>query len=35
MHDPAPFSRLKGRRILVAEDEYMVADDLRRDKAWC
>ncbi|HEY8613032.1 MAG TPA: response regulator [Roseomonas sp.] len=30
MPDTLPASRLKGRRILVVEDEYMIADDLRR-----
>ena len=31
MHDPLSASVLRGRRILVVEDEYMMADDLRRD----
>src|SRR3712207_5930164 len=31
MPDPLSASVLSGRRILVVEDEYMMADDLRRD----
>ena len=31
MPDPLSASALRGRRILVVEDEYMMADDLRRD----
>ena len=28
---PDPLSALRGRRILVVEDEYMTADDLQHD----
>lgn len=28
-------TRLRGRRILVVEDDYLIADDLRRDLAAC
>ncbi len=31
MPDPLSASVLQGRRILVVEDEYMMAEDLRRD----
>ena len=31
MPDPLFATGLQGRRILVVEDEYMMADDLRRD----
>ena len=31
MPDPLSTSALRGRRILVVEDEYMMAEDLRRD----
>ena len=31
MPDPSSASALRGRRILVVEDEYMMAEDLRRD----
>lgn len=31
MRDPLPASGLRGRRILVVEDDYMLAEDLRRD----
>src|SRR3712207_4098954 len=31
MPDPSSASVLRGRRILVVEDEYMMAEDLRRD----
>src|SRR3712207_5045929 len=31
MPDLVSASALQGRRILVVEDEYMMADDLRRD----
>jgi DNA-binding response OmpR family regulator len=31
MPDPASASAWRGRRILVVEDDYMLAEDLRRD----
>jgi CheY-like chemotaxis protein len=31
MPDPRAATSLQGRRILVVEDEYMIADDLQRD----
>ena len=31
MPNPLSATGLQGRRILVVEDEYMMADDLRRD----
>jgi hypothetical protein len=31
MPDPLSATSLQGRRILVVEDEYMMAEDLRRD----
>ncbi|WP_414470621.1 response regulator [Microvirga sp. M2] len=31
MPDPRTVSTLQGRRILVVEDEYMMAEDLQRD----
>jgi len=31
MPDPLTASVLRGRRLLVVEDEYMMAEDLRRD----
>lgn len=31
MPDPLSTSTLRGRRILVIEDEYLMADDLRRN----
>ena len=30
MHGASPTARLRGLRILVVEDEYMLAEDLRR-----